>query len=181
MNIKRISVKMSWLLRHCQTPRYIELDGGWADVKSILAALKDRFSEVTPETIRQIVETDEKGRYSFDKTGTKIRANQGHSIPGVVIKMESPEPPEYLYHGTAYRYLDAILRDGLKPMSRQFVHISPDYTTAVKVGSRHGKPVVLKIRARDFVADGNDLYRSSNGVWQAKTVPPKYLSVCDPE
>ena len=55
MNIKRISVKMSWLLRHCQTPRYIELDGGWADVKSILAALKDRFSEVTPETIRQIV------------------------------------------------------------------------------------------------------------------------------
>ena len=178
MNLKRISVKMSWLLRHCQTPRYIELDGGWADVKTILSVLKERFPEVTLETIRQIVAADEKGRYSFDKTGTKIRANQGHSIPGVMIEMESPEPPEFLYHGTAYRFLESILQDGLKPMSRQFVHISPDYATAVKVGSRHGKPVVLKIRARDFVADGHELYRSSNGVWQARAVPPQYLSVC---
>ena len=69
------------------------------------------------------------------------------------------------------------MKDGLKPMSRQFVHISPDYATAVKVGSRHGKPVVLKVRAKDFVADGNELYRSSNGVWQAKEVPPEYLTV----
>ena len=179
MNLKRISVKMSWMLRHCQTPRYIELDGGWADVRSILLALKERFPEVTLDTIRQIVADDEKCRCSFDETGTKIRANQGHSIPGVVIEMESHEPPEFLYHGTASRFLNSILRDGLKPMSRQFVHISPDYATAVKVGSRHGKPVVLKIRARDFVADGNELYRSSNGVWQAKAVPPKYFSACD--
>ena len=35
-------------------------------------------------------------------------------------------------------------------LTRQFVHISPDNETAVKVGSRHGKPVILKIRARDF-------------------------------
>lgn len=179
MNLKRISVKMSWMLRHCQTPRYIELDGGWADVRSILLALRERFPEVTLDTIRQIVANDEKGRYSFDETGAKIRANQGHSIPGVVIEMESPEPPEFLYHGTASRFLNSILRDGLKPMSRQFVHISPDYASAVKVGSRHGKPVVLKIRALDFVADGNELYRSSNGVWQAKAVLPQYFSVCD--
>ena len=107
----------------------------------------------------------------------KIRANQGHSIPGVVIEMEAPEPPEFLYHGTATRFLDTIMKDGLKPMTRQFVHISPDYATAVKVGSRHGKPVVLKVRAKDFVADGNELYRSSNGVWQAKAVLPEYLTV----
>lgn len=179
MNLKRISVKMSWMLRHCQTPQYIGLDGGWADVRTILSALKERFPEVTLNTLRQIVAEDEKGRYSFDETGSKIRANQGHSIPGVVIEMEAPEPPEFLYHGTASRFLDSILRDGLKPMSRQFVHISPDYATAVKVGSRHGKPVVLKIRARDFVTDGNELHRSSNGVWQAKAVPPQYFSVCD--
>ena len=116
--------------------------------------------------------------YSFDSTGTKIRANQGHSIPGVVIEMEAPEPPEFLYHGTATRFLDTIMKDGLKPMTRQFVHISPDYETAVKVGSRHGKPVVLKIRAKDFVDDGNELYRSSNGVWQARCVPPVYFTIC---
>ena len=62
-------------------------------------------------------------------------------------------------------------------MNRQFVHISPDYDTAVKVGSRHGKPVVLAFRAKDFVDDGNELFLSTNGVWQAKSVPAKYLSV----
>ena len=169
---------MSWMLRHCQEPRYIDLNGGWASVNTILAALKKKYPDVTIKTIEQIVADDEKGRYSFDSTGTKIRANQGHSIPGVVIEMEAPEPPEFLYHGTATRFLDTIMKDGLKPMTRQFVHISPDYETAVKVGSRHGKPVVLKIRAKDFVDDGNELYRTSNGVWQARYVPPAYFTIC---
>ena len=146
MNLKRISVKLAWMLRHCQTPRYIDLNGGWADVDVIIKALKERYPDFDRKTLELIVAQDEKGRYSFDETGTKIRANQGHSIPGVVIEMESPEPPEFLYHGTAERFLDAILKEGLKPMTRQFVHISPDYETAVKVGRRHGKPVILKIQ-----------------------------------
>ena len=178
MNLKKVSVKMSWLLRHCQEPLYIQLNGGWAEVNTILSVLKNSYSEVTLDTIKQIVAEDEKGRYSFDATGMKIRANQGHSIPDVVIEMESPQPPEFLYHGTSTRFLDAIMSEGLKPMKRQFVHISPDYETAVQVGSRHGKPVVLKIRAKDFVADGNELYRSSNGVWQAKYIAPEYFTVC---
>ena len=177
MNLKRISVKLAWMLRHCQTPRYIDLNGGWADVDVIIKALKERYPDFDRKTLELIVAQDEKGRYSFDETGTKILANQGHSIPGVVIEMESPEPPEFLYHGTAERFLDAILKEGLKPMTRQFVHISPDYETAVKVGRRHGKPVILKIRARDFKNDGNELYRSSNGVWQAKAVPPEYFKI----
>lgn len=178
MNLKRISVKLSWLLRHCQNPLYIDLNGGWADVEAIIKALKERYPEFDRETLELIVAQDEKGRYSFDEIGAKIRANQGHSIPGVVIEMESPEPPEFLYHGTTTRFIDAIMREGLKPMTRQFVHISPDYETAVKVGSRHGNPIVLQIRARDFKNDGNELYRSSNGVWQAKAVPPKYFTIC---
>lgn len=175
MNLKKISVKMSWLLRHCQEPLYIDFNGGWADVKTILSVLKTSYPEVTFDTIKQIVAEDKKGRYSFDESGAKIRANQGHSVPGVVIEMASPEPPEFLYHGTAAQFLDAIMREGLKPMKRQYVHISPDYETAVKVGSRHGKPVVLQIRARDFKNDGNELYRSSNGVWQAQYIPPEYF------
>ncbi len=63
-------------------------------------------------------------------------------------------------------------------LTRQFVHISPDNETAVKVGSRHGKPVVLKIRARDFKNDGKERYRSSNGVWQARYVAPEYFTAC---
>ena len=121
--------------------------------------------------------SDEKGRYSFDKTGNRIRANQGHSIPGVVVEMEQPEPPELLYHGTATRFLDSIMKEGLRPMSRQWVHISGDFETAVKTGMRHGRPVVLVIRAKEFVQDGNELYLSANGVWQARSVPAKYFTI----
>ena len=152
----KVSKKLSYLLRHSQEPLYISLEGGWASVSTIFAK-------------------DEKTRYSFDKSGAKIRANQGHSIPGVRIEFASPEPPEYLYHGTATRFLDSIMKDGLKPMTRQWVHISPTYETAVKVGSRHGKPIVLRLNAKAFVAEGNELYLSDNGVWLATAVPPVYL------
>ena len=80
MNLKRISVKLSWMLRHCQSPLYIDLNGGWADVNAIVRALKKQFPDFDRETLELIVAQDEKGRYSFDETGAKIRANQGHSI-----------------------------------------------------------------------------------------------------
>jgi len=174
MSLHNASKRLSYILRHCQEPLYVDLNGGWASVDTMLQLLN-----LTREELDQIVTEDAKGRYSYDASGTRIRANQGHSIPGVELNMESPEPPEYLYHGTATRFLDAILTEGLKPMSRQWVHISPDFETAVKVGKRHGKPVVLVMRARQFVADGNALYRSDNGVWQAKAVPPEYLTVAE--
>ena len=175
IRLEKASRRLSYYLRHCKEPLYIRLDGGWASVEVMLGLLG-----VSREQLDTIVATDSKGRYSYDATGTAIRANQGHSIPGVQLDMEMPEPPELLYHGTATRFLDAILRDGLKPMSRQWVHISNDYATAVAVGSRHGKPIVLAVRAQDFVADGNELYRSANGVWQARAVPAKYLSIYVP-
>ncbi len=177
MNLNRISKRMSYLLRHCTSPLYVNLDGGWAKVDDIIKVIRKKEPDFNLSVMEQIVAEDAKGRYSFDESREHIRANQGHSIPGVVVDMTQPEPPELLYHGTAERFLDSIMSEGLKPMSRQFVHISPDYETAVKVGSRHGKPVVLLFRARDFVNDGNVLYLSANGVWQAKHVPVKYLSV----
>ena len=72
MNLKKVSVKMSWLLRHCQEPLYIRLDGGWAEVKTILSVLKKSYPEATLDTIKQIIAEDEKGRYSFDESGTNI-------------------------------------------------------------------------------------------------------------
>lgn len=181
MNLIRISKKLSRLLRHCDTPLYISLDGGWANADTITKVLAESNPGFTRETLEKIVADDPKGRYSFDETGELIRANYGHSIPGVVIKMETPEPPEYLYHGTSTRSLDSIFREGIKPMKRQFVHISPDYATAVTVGSRHGKAVVLKIRARDFANDGYTLYRASNGTWLTKHIPPEYFEITNGE
>lgn len=135
MNLEKISVYLAWLLRHCREPIYISEEGGWAQVDTILSALSGRYPGVTEDILRQIVSEDKKQRYAFDKTGTKIRANQGHSIAGISIQMASPEPPEYLYHGTAERFLPAILREGLKPMTRQMVHLSANYETAVAVAA----------------------------------------------
>ena len=177
MDLTKISKKLSFLLRHCTEPMYIDLDGGWADVDTIIKVLNTKYPETDKKVLEQIVSQDEKGRYSMNEDHTKIRANQGHSIPGVIIEMEQPDPPELLYHGTATRFLPTIMEEGLKPMSRQYVHISQDLETAVKVGSRHGKPVILIIRAKEFVSDGNKLYRSSNGVWLTEEVPVRYFSV----
>ncbi len=177
MNLQRASRTLSYLLRHSTDPLYIDLNGGWAETSVIIAALGKKYPGFSPEHLARIVAEDEKGRYSFDPEGRRIRANQGHSIPGVVIEMETPEPPEFLYHGTARRFLPSILSKGLLPMSRQYVHISPDPETARKVGRRHGEPVVLLVQARRFVQDGHTLMRSANGVWQAEYVPPEYLSL----
>ncbi|MBQ9165974.1 MAG: RNA 2'-phosphotransferase [Oscillospiraceae bacterium] len=174
---ERASKQLAFLLRHSRA--FIDLNGGWADVEVILRELGQKYPGIDRSDLEDIVANDQKGRYSFDRTGRRIRANQGHSVPGVVIEMERPEPPEFLYHGTATRFLNAILREGLRPMSRQLVHISPDMETAVSVGRRHGMPVILKFRARDFVRDGHVLMRSANGVWQAEFVPPDYLSVLE--
>ena len=181
MNMNKISKRLSWLLRHCQEPLYIDLQGGWAPVETILQALSKKNRTVDRQMLETIVATDEKGRYSFDASGDRIRANQGHSIPGVIIEMEKPAPPEYLYHGTAGDFLPSIMEKGLLPMSRQYVHISPDYETAVRVGTRHGRnhggTAILEFAAGDFVRDGHDLWISANGIWQAKIVPPQYLQV----
>lgn len=169
---KSVGKRLSYLLRHCQEPLYISLNGGWACVDDIMEVLK-----ISREELNAIVREDNKGRFFYDATETKIRANQGHSIPGVIVDMEEPDPPEILYHGTAERFLDSILREGLKPMGREWVHISPDVETAFFVGMRHGNPAILKIRAQDLVADGYRIFRSVNGVWQIKYVPPAYISV----
>lgn len=179
MNMTKVSKRLSFLLRHCKEPLYIDLNGGWALVDDILDALRMKYPDINRKLLDDIVASDEKQRYSYNKEKNKIRANQGHSIPGVIVQMEQPEPPEFLYHGTATRFLNGIMEEGLKPMSRQWVHISSDVETAVKVGKRHGTPVVLRIYARKLAQDGHELYLSSNGVWQAKNVPVEYFEIED--
>ena len=177
MDLTKVSKKLSYLLRHSTDPLYIMLDGGWADVRVIINALKSSYKDTTMEILEQIVSEDKKGRYSFNEDHTMIRANQGHSISGVRIIMEQPEPPEFLYHGTATRFVEKIMEEGIKPMQRQYVHLSGDLETAIETGNRHGKPAIILIRAKEFVDDGYVLFRSSNGVWLTSEVPCKYISI----
>ena len=171
---------LSLVLRHNPAAAgiAIERDGGWTDVNTLIENINARTKfRIDRPLLETIVATDSKGRYSFNSEGTKIRANQGHSID-VVIKMEHRTPPEYLYHGTAMKFYGSIMAKGLLPGSRQFVHLSQDYETAVKVGYRHSRPqqpIVLKVLAGRMAEDGFDFMISDNGVWQIEHVPPQYL------
>ena len=84
-------------------------------------------------------------------------------------------PPEILYHGTGEKYVEMIDAEGLIPKSRLYVHLSLDEETAIKVGSRHGRPVLYKVKSGEMHRDGVVFYRSVNGVWLVKAVPVKYL------
>ena len=136
--------------------------------------IKRTGKRINRELLEEIVRTDNNQRYSFNEDKTLIRANQGHSIP-VDVELKEQEPPELLYHGTAAGFLASIEREGLKPMGRLYVHLSKDAGTAVNVGKRHGKPVVLKIHSSEMYHDGHVFYLSENGVWLTKKVEPKYF------
>lgn len=121
-----------------------------------------------------MVKSNNKQRFAFNGDGTKIRASQGHSLE-VDLNLQPLIPPEILYHGTATRFLDSIIATGLQPQNRQHVHLSADQQTAVSVGQRHGKPVVLRVAAGNMHGDGHIFFRSDNGVWLTAHVPPGYL------
>lgn len=171
----KLSIFISLVLRHEPDAAHITLDEhGWANVEELLAGINDTGRKIDMDILEEIVKTDNKRRYSFNHDKTLIRANQGHSIP-VDVELEEQEPPKFLYHGTADRFLDAIMKEGIKPMSRLYVHLSKDVDTALKVGKRHGCSVILKIHSGDMYKDGYSFYLSENGVWLTKKVDVKYL------
>lgn len=174
---KKISKFISLVLRHNPGAARIKLDDhGWADVEELIRGVKETGRTLDLQTLKEIVRTNDKNRFSFNEDCTKIRANQGHSIP-VDVELKAAIPPNVLYHGTATRFLSGILnrREGLKPGSRLYVHLSGDYDTAVKVGQRHGIPAVLQVDAKRMAEDGYTFYLSANGVWLTKEVPAEYI------
>ncbi|MDE5778838.1 MAG: RNA 2'-phosphotransferase [Lachnospiraceae bacterium] len=135
-NLNKLSVFISLVLRHKPDAANIALDEhGWANVEELLSGINETGRKIDMDILEEIVATDNKQRYSFNQGKTLIRANQGHSVP-VDVELKMQEPPEFLYHGTATRFLDNIINEGLKPMSRLYVHLSKDTETALKVGKR---------------------------------------------
>ncbi len=174
LSLKDISKYMSLILRHKPEAIGISLDEhGWANVDELIAGIA-RNNKFDMDILEEIVRTDEKQRYSFNEDKTLIRANQGHSIP-VDVELEEKEPPEILWHGTGEKYVMSIDEHGLISKNRLYVHLSKDEKTAVKVGSRHGKPVLYHVFARQMYEDGYKFFLSANGVWLTKEVPVKYL------
>ena len=174
MGLTETSRFISLILRHKPEVIGIHLDEhGWAKVDELIAGISKK-QEFNMDILEEIVRTDNKQRYSFNEDKTLIRANQGHSIP-VDVELKEAVPPEELWHGTGEKYVESIDKMGLLPKSRLYVHLSKEKDTAIKVGSRHGIPVLYIVKSGEMSRDGYKFYLSENGVWLTKEVPIKYL------
>lgn len=142
---------LSYLLRHKPEAANLTLNKqGWCSLEQLTSNTDFGFAEIC-----QIVAADSKSRYSFDDENphraTAIRANQGHSTKHVRITFDKAVPPTVLYHGTT--------------------------DTAKDVGGRRKRDlVVLRIDAKQMLADGVEFFRSENGVWLVSAVAAKYIT-----
>ncbi|OIJ91989.1 RNA 2'-phosphotransferase [Streptomyces colonosanans] len=169
----KVSKYLSKHLRHRPERIGLTLDeGGWVEIDTLLAAAAAHGFRITRDELHHVVATNDKKRFAIE--GTRIRASQGHSVE-IDLGLPPATPPAYLYHGTVARNLDAIRAEGLRPMDRHHVHLSPDRETATRVGARRGRPVVLTVDAGAMQRDGHVFHVSANGVWLTKAVPPRYL------
>jgi putative RNA 2'-phosphotransferase len=175
----KISKLLSLVLRHKPDVIGIGLDEqGWTDVDTLLRQLNEHGHPVTIEILHHVVKTNNKGRFSFNADNTRIRANQGHSI-GLELGYQAKQPPEILYHGTAERFLESIMSIGLQKQDRHHVHLSENRDTAISVGQRYGKPVLLTVNAQEMHNNGFEFYLSDNNVWLTDHVPVKYIVVVE--
>lgn len=188
INYLKLSKELSYALRHKPEEYGLTPDElGWVSVSDLIEALhKRKWSvnvgtgtlggagiEVDWNVLKHIVDTDEKGRYEIERN--RIRAVYGHSFLKPIEQTEE-EPPEFLYHGTGEKTRSAILKEGIKKMNRQYVHLSEDTETAISVGRRHDKQAVLfEVSARHAFIEGIKFYKAPNGIWLSQDIPPKFI------
>ena len=162
-----IGKKIAHALRHSPETYGIKLDeNGWVLISDLLIGIGINRSELD-----KAIKESNKKRFEID--GNKIRAFYGHSSPEVVYEPSSP--PEFLYHGTSPEAAKKIMASGLKPMNRQYVHLSVDVETALLVGKRHSKtPVILRVDTSNTV-----FYHGNENVWLADYVAPNDIKILD--
>lgn len=166
----RLSKRMSHALRHEPWLYELELDEeGWTPVADLLAALG-----VSRERLEDVVRDNPKQR--FELAGERIRARYGHSLPGRIVRAPGV-PPAELYHGTAAPVAKEIRREGLRPMRRQYVHLSATREMAESVGRRKGAAIeVLTVDTVAARAAGVEFLHGNEFVWLTEHVPAEFLS-----
>lgn len=174
---KKVSKSLSYVLRHRPDTIGVTLDdAGWIDVGLLLDGFARHGKTYDRPLIERIVAESDKQRYELSPDGLRIRARQGHSIE-VDLAYEPATPPDLLYHGTAERFLESILAQGLTKQSRHHVHLSTNLKTMRAVAMRHGKPVMLEIDAARMHAEGHTFFITGNNVWLTDHVPANRLQV----
>lgn len=166
---------LSMVLRHKPEEIGLELDNNaWADVNDLLSKMKKTGRTLSRAQLEEIVDTNDKKRFTLSQDGTRIRAAQGHSF-NVNLGLDPIAPPDVLFHGTARENLDSLFSLGIQSKGRSQVHLTKDEETAIEVGSRHGKAVVLAVSTKRMHSDGHKFFQADNGVWLTDQVPTKYL------
>lgn len=172
---QKLSKFMSLILRH-QPEKFglnLAIDGT-CKIHELITAInaQENWSNITTENIFQVVENCPKQRY--DISGDAIKANYGHS--SLKIQYQEEIPPRTLYHGTNTKVIDRILKDGLKPMGREYVHMSVGKEFAALAGKRRGDLVLLAINAKEASENGIKFFYAENEVWLADYMPSNYLT-----
>jgi putative RNA 2'-phosphotransferase len=172
-----LSKFMALLLRHRPGDYGLALDPeGFVPLESLLAAVNGRrgWAWVRAEHVEEVIATQTKRRYEI--VDGDIRAIYGHSVEAAVVYPQVV-PPEALLHGTARRFVEAIRREGLLPMNRQYVHLTDDLALARLTGLRRDpQPAILRVDAARAHAGGVAFFQADNGVFLAKSVPAEYIS-----
>jgi putative RNA 2'-phosphotransferase len=173
-----LSKLLALLLRHRAGEHGLALDPeGFVPLADLLAAVNSKrgWGWVRAEHINEVIAKQEKRRYEI--VDGDIRAIYGHTL-ATAISYPAVVPPDTLLHGTARRFLAAILREGLRPMARQYVHLTDDPALARLTGRRRDPdPAILRIDAARAHAEGVVFFRADNGVYLAKAVPAEYIAV----
>lgn len=174
--MKSLGVYISYILRHDPDAIGISMNNeGWVSINDLISKSLGKRKKFNHDDLMETVKTDDKQRFQISEDGKNIRAVQGHSTQYVNRKFNKVEPPITLYHGTATQYLDSIMKNGLIPKNRHYVHLSSNLDTANKVGERHGTVVILEVNAKEMHDQGHEFYYSENKVWLTKEVPVKYI------
>jgi putative RNA 2'-phosphotransferase len=172
----RVSKFLSLVLRHEPSAAGVTLDEeGWVSIDALLLGATSGGFQIERHELDEVVRTNDKQRFAVSPDGSRIRANQGHSV-AADLGLVPLTPPDILFHGTVERSVSSIMAAGLQKRSRQHVHLSADVQTATRVGARRGRPLILQIAAAEMYSAGFQFFRSNNGVWLTVEVPPQYIT-----
>ena len=172
---ERLSRFLTFLLRHKPNDYPLAIDReGFASWPEVVDMVQERFYDVTEEQIRSLIAGAEKKR--FELRGDKVRATYGHSFP-VDLGATAAEPPAELYFGAARDLAQSMLRSGLKPRDRQYVHLSVTAAEAESVARRHDpSPEIIVVDAEAAHAEGIRFY-ASGPLFLVENMPAKFLSL----
>ena len=177
-SITQLSKFLSYILRHNPDAIGLELDPhGWAHIEALIEKAKLEGKPLSRKKLQEIIDSSSKNRFTISDDGEYIRAGYGHSID-INLALSPQNPPKTLYHGTDLKNVESIMKEGLHPGSRNYVHLSSDKDDAVSVGQRHGMPIVLSVQAQSMQDAGYRFYRSESeeGIWMVKEVPSEFIS-----